>query len=138
MGMAPPPWKREGPSRVPSVSCRQMQPIEQMNTLGRVLVAAIAAGLFAGCSSLPRGEDESQAPVANRAHQLDVRSARTQLTGKTMTEVLNAVGSPDRQNGNTEWERWTFEARFYDPITQRTLPVVTFIFRDDRLLDITY
>jgi len=92
----------------------------------------------AGCVSQPRGTDEPRAKPVSRTEGLDIRTARKQLSGKTMAEVLRAVGRPDRQTGNSEWEWWTYEEAFFDPITKRVLPVVTFVFREGRLVDVTF
>jgi hypothetical protein len=109
----------------------------KIDTLTRLMLV-VMMGLVVGCGSLQTGVDGARTQSIKRAELLDVRAARKQLPGKTMADVLRAVGRPDRQAGNSEWEWWTYEEAFFDPITKRTLPVVTFVFRDGRLLDITF
>lgn len=109
-----------------------------MNAFGKSLAPVLIVSLVAGCAGLPSESESSRAKPMPRSKVLDIRAAQEQLAGKTMPEVLRAVGSPSRQNGNSEWEWWTYEETFFDPITQRILPVVTLVFRDGRLLEISF
>jgi len=103
-----------------------------------ILLPVVALMLFVGCATVPTIQQTQQDGQDHRHNRFDIRQARTSLIGKTPEQVVRAVGSPDRQAGGGNWEWWMYENRFQDIITQRTINVVTFVFRDGVLLDITY
>ena len=109
-----------------------------MNAFGKYRVLVLMTSLMAGCTGFPTAPHGVRATPAVRGELRDIRATRKQLPGTTMADVLRAVGKPDRQTGNSEWEWWTYEEAFFDPITKRTLRTVTFVFRDGRVVEILF
>ncbi|HUJ09197.1 MAG TPA: hypothetical protein VL171_04160 [Verrucomicrobiae bacterium] len=107
-----------------------------MKTAAKTLV--LMTGLLAGCSLLPVDSGGPRPAPVPLSRMLDIRSVEKQLPGKTMPEVVATVGSPNRESGDACWTWWTYTNKFYDPITHHPLPVVTFVFRDGRFLEMTY
>jgi hypothetical protein len=102
------------------------------------LVAVVALLGIAGCSTMRSAPQTTPAISAKRNGLFDVREARKSLLGKSPQLVVRVIGDPDRQAAGGHWEWWTYENRFHDSVTQRTIPQVTLVFRNGALMDITY
>lgn len=92
----------------------------------------------AGCSIIDTGDDGPPLRVIPMNELRDVRTDKNDLIGKTPTEILSAVGAPDRQAANTDREWWTYENRFRDPLTEKRVQFVTFFFAKGKLVDVTF
>jgi hypothetical protein len=109
-----------------------------MKMIGKFLTVTLLSGAVVGCSSQLSTTGATPARLVERRHLVDVRTTQTQLARKSMPKVVAAVGRPDRQAGNDKWDWWIYEARFYDPITGRTLPEVTLVFFEGHLVEVTF
>jgi len=102
-----------------------------------ILLPVLLLGLV-GCSTMRPEPQSHRAVQTTRTDLFDIRQARKTLIGKTPQLVVAAVGRPDHQAGGGNWEWWTYEGEFHDLVTQRTVHEVTLVFRNGKLLDITY
>jgi outer membrane protein assembly factor BamE (lipoprotein component of BamABCDE complex) len=98
----------------------------------KALVHLLAMALLAGCAGAP------VVPEQPSAATFDIRAAVQELMGKTTATVVQALGRPDREHGGGHREWWTYENRFYDSVTRKTLPVVTVVVRDGKVVAITF
>ena len=106
--------------------------------MGAALWISLGLVGLAGCTTTKPETEAPRAAATTPRDLLDVHQARKNLLGKPRLVVLQTIGSPDRQAGGGKWEWWTYENRFHDTITHRTIHDVTLVFRGGKLVDITY
>jgi hypothetical protein len=111
---------------------------DSMKRVGTILMLTMLAGIFVGCSSQSSSTVAQPTWAGQRRELIDVRATQTRLSGKTMAEVVAAIGRPDHQAGDDQWDWWTYDEKFYDPITKRTLTEVTLVFFKGHLLEVTF
>jgi hypothetical protein len=104
----------------------------------RVLVLFTAALLFTGCAGVSPQTRAPRARQQETAGAFDIHAVKTRLIGRTALAVVRDLGTPDHEFGSAHWEWWTYEHRFYDSVTRRTLPAVTLVFHKGKVVDVTY
>lgn len=122
------------------MNARMMRNIGQKSggTLRMILLPVLVLLIFIGCATT-RTTSEPQGESQTHPHDLtDIRQAKKILIGKPPPQVVQTIGSPDREAGGGHWEWWTYENRFHDLVTHRTIREVTLVFRNGALVDITY
>ncbi len=97
-----------------------------------VLVLLLAALAITGCASVPVVHQRPGAVT------FDIRVATNDLIGKTPAAVAQALGRPDREHGDGHREWWMYEERFYDSVTGKTLPIVTVVYQDGKVVAVTF
>ncbi len=87
--------------------------------------------VLAGCQTTEK-KRSAHVPAADSIAmrpKIDVRTIRTTLVGKSMREVVEALGQPTTAYTIDERETWSYEDRARDSITGRPVHFVEIIFK---------
>lgn len=102
-----------------------------------VLFAFVPCAVI-GCAHFGSPMAAGERSAKSTALRRNIRELRPTLIGKTTEEAVRTLGTPDGMYASGQREWWTYENRFYDPVTRINLQQVQLIFYKGKLEDIAF
>jgi len=100
-----------------------------MMKISRFALLTLPLVPLCGCQNFEKkAPDRPQAASAESA-SFDVRTMRTALPGKSMSQVVRTIGRPTTVYTIDEREFWQYESGARDSITGRPIKLVEIVFR---------